>query len=205
MRIDPLNRNYPIRLRTITVLVILTLALLAYLFPRFLGEANQVSEVKDVSDLKIVDIPPDIKSEIPDRPERPTIPVPSDDITLDSTKTIEELDWNEDFSFWDEPPKPKDTNWAPFIAWDRPPQALTPITPEYPEDALRLGIEGTVRVQVYIDKHGIIQNIKVYSSDSVMLDEAALDAVKRTKWDPARQRDKKVDVNIIIPIEFTLD
>ena len=82
---------------------------------------------------------------------------------------------------------------------------LTPISPEYPEEAMKLGIGGIVRVKVYIDKYGIIQNIEIFSSESVMLNEAALDAVKKIRWDPARQRDKKVGVTVVIPIEFNLE
>ena len=36
------------------------------------------------------------------------------------------------------------------------------------------------------------------------LDEAALKAVKKSRWYPARQRDKKVGVWITIPIDFSL-
>ena len=36
------------------------------------------------------------------------------------------------------------------------------------------------------------------------LDEAALKAVKKSRWYPARQRDKKVGVWITIPIVFSL-
>ena len=37
------------------------------------------------------------------------------------------------------------------------------------------------------------------------LDEAALEAVLRSKWRPARQRDKTVAVKITIPIKFQLN
>ena len=36
------------------------------------------------------------------------------------------------------------------------------------------------------------------------LDEAALKAIKRSRWYPARQRDKKVGIWLTIPVDFSL-
>ncbi len=58
MRIDPISKNYPVRLRTITIFVIIGIALLAYLFPKFLGEAKPIKIVKEISDLTSIEIPP---------------------------------------------------------------------------------------------------------------------------------------------------
>ncbi|NQU66401.1 MAG: TonB family protein [Candidatus Marinimicrobia bacterium] len=206
MRIDPISKNYPVRLRTITIFVIIGIALLAYLFPKFLGEARPIKIVKEISDLTSIEIPPDVKMEIPDPPKRPTIPVASDEeFPPDTIITIPELKWDADLMAWDNLPPPSKADWPAFKVYDRPPNPLTPISPEYPEEAMKLGIGGIVRVKVYIDKYGIIQNIEIFSSESVMLNEAALDAVKKIRWDPARQRDKKVGVTVVIPIEFNLE
>ena len=43
MRDDPLNKTYPIRIREVTLGVVLTISLLFYLFPRFLGEAKKLA------------------------------------------------------------------------------------------------------------------------------------------------------------------
>ena len=43
MRVEPLLKNYPIRIREVTVGVILSISFLFYLFPRFLGEAEKKS------------------------------------------------------------------------------------------------------------------------------------------------------------------
>ena len=43
MRVDPLLKNYPVRIREVTVGVILSISFLFYLFPRFLGEAEKIT------------------------------------------------------------------------------------------------------------------------------------------------------------------
>ncbi|NQU66399.1 MAG: energy transducer TonB [Candidatus Marinimicrobia bacterium] len=204
MRTDPTSKNYPVRLRTITIFVITGIALLAYLFPRFLGEPKSIQTVKDKVDWTVFEIPPDIKIEIPERPDKPDkiiiidVPFEKDPPSIPPEFWIPEIGVRPDL-----PPSQK-PDWPPFVIYDRDPIPLSPISPEYPDDAVKLGIEGTVHVQVYIDKYGIIQNILIIRSDSVMLNEAALDAVKKTRWDPARQRDKKVGVTVVIPIKFQL-
>ena len=42
MRVDPLLEQYPVRIREVTLGVILGISILFYIFPRFLGEANKV-------------------------------------------------------------------------------------------------------------------------------------------------------------------
>ena len=46
MRIDPLVQHYPIRIREVTLGVILALSMLFYLFPRFLGESEKIATTK---------------------------------------------------------------------------------------------------------------------------------------------------------------
>ena len=43
MRIDPLLAHYPVRIREVTLGVILGISILFYVFPRFLGEAKKVT------------------------------------------------------------------------------------------------------------------------------------------------------------------
>ncbi len=207
IRTDPLLVTYPVRLRKITIYVILGLSFIFYLFPRFLGE-SQLVEYSIVEELETFDIPETQQIRLPEPPPRPSIPVPSDDEFLDEDLTIEETDFD-DFEEWDAPPPPSSGPEVTFIAYDKPPQPRTSIRPEYPEIAREAGIEGVVQVQFYVYKSGYIAQ----SSDSIMivkgipntgLDEAAIDAIKRTRWKPAMQRDKKVGVWISVPINFKL-
>ena len=57
----------------------------------------------------------------------------------------------------------------------------------------------------FIDKKGNVTQVWVQKGiPNTGLNEAALEAVKRTRWKPARQRDKKVGVWMSIPINFKL-
>ncbi|MCJ7554169.1 MAG: energy transducer TonB [Ignavibacteriaceae bacterium] len=75
---------------------------------------------------------------------------------------------------------------------------------KYPEIAKRAGIEGNVYVQAFIDENGNVANAKIIKGIGSGCDEAALDAVKQTKFKPGRQKGKPVKVQVSIPIAFKL-
>ena len=80
------------------------------------------------------------------------------------------------------------------------------INPIYPEIAKEAGIEGTVYIQFFIDEKGNVTEAYVQKGiPGTGLDEAALRAVKKSKWSPARQREKKVGVWQTVPVKFVLD
>ena len=92
-----------------------------------------------------------------------------------------------------------------FIPFDKPPIQKVPLRPVYPEIAQEAGIEGTVYVQFFINEKGIVTEAWIQKGlPNTGLDEAALAAVKRSKWKPAQQRDKKVGVWQTVPVVFTL-
>jgi TonB family protein len=74
----------------------------------------------------------------------------------------------------------------------------------YPEIAKRAGIEGKVYVLAFIDETGNVVNARIIKGIGAGCDEAALDAVKQTKFTPGRQRGKPVKVQVSIPIVFKL-
>jgi TonB family protein len=69
----------------------------------------------------------------------------------------------------------------------------------YPEIAKRAGIEGKVFVQAFIDENGNVTEAKIIKGIGAGCDEAALDAVKGTKFTPGKQK-----VQFSIPIVFKL-
>ena len=92
-----------------------------------------------------------------------------------------------------------------FIPYDDPPRPLTPIRPKYPKAAKEKGIEGTVIVQVFIDEKGRVKETKIMKGiPNSGLDEAAIEAIKKTRFIPAKAREKKVGVWISIPVNFRL-
>ncbi|WP_095151367.1 energy transducer TonB [Pseudomonas sp. Irchel s3b5] len=104
---------------------------------------------------------------------------------------------------------------APAPAAPRAPQPVTPASanagylhnpaPEYPSQAMRRGWEGTVVLRVHVlasGKPGEIQLQKSSGRDS--LDTAALAAVKRWSFVPAKQGDVAQDGWVSVPIDFKI-
>ena len=59
--------------------------------------------------------------------------------------------------------------------------------------------------RIFINKKGIVTEAWVQKGiPNTGLNEAALEAVKKSKWKPAQQRDKKVGVWQTVPVKFEL-
>ena len=204
MRIDPLLANYPIRIREVTLGVIIFISFLFYAFPRFLGESNNI-QTSFQEEIETFDIPQTEQLKIPEPPPRPSVPIASEDEFFDEDITIEDTEI-EDFEDWEAPNMgggPSDE----FIPYDQAPVPKIPLSSlvSYPDLAREAGIEGKVYVKAFITVKGIVKSARILTGvPNTGLDEAALKAVKKSRWYPARQRDKKVGVWITIPIDFSL-
>lgn len=78
--------------------------------------------------------------------------------------------------------------------------------PRYPTRALRRGDSGTVRVRVEVGPDGRPAQVSVaQASGSRDLDRAAVDAVRRWRFHPARRDGQAVAGTVIVPISFTPD
>jgi len=89
------------------------------------------------------------------------------------------------------------------VFWKMKPIDTRP--PVYPPRCLRLGIEGTVRVRVLVGEDGRPQEVTVgKSSGESALDNAAMDAVRTWRFEPARHNGVPVRAWAIIPVEFKL-
>ena len=204
MRLDPLNLNYPIRIRVISLSTILLITVVFYFSPRLKENITSIEKFIP-QDIESIVVPPTEQMQIEKPPARPSVPVASEDEFLDDDITIEETDLD-DLEDWDAPPPPPDQGRkVKFIPYDKAPVPISPIRPEYPEIAMEAGIEGTVIVQAFINNKGVVEDTMILKGiPNTGLNEAALEAVKRTRWKPARQRDKKVGVWMSIPINFKL-
>jgi len=173
-------------------------------FPRFIAEQGFLQQQEIV--IEQIDIPQTRQADSPPPPSRPSVPIESESEDLDEDITIAETEL-EDFEAWGDAPPPP-TNTGPrvkFIPYDDPPVAKSPINPVYPEIAQEAGIEGTVIVQAFINAKGIVEETIVLKGvPNTGLDEAATEAIRRTRFKPAKQRDRPVGVWISIPVHFTL-
>jgi protein TonB len=204
MRIDPLVQQYPTRIREVTLGVILSISLLFYLFPRFLGEAEKVAATFQ-EEIETFDIPQTEQIKIPEPPARPSVPIASEDDFFDEDITIEDTDL-EDFEDWVAPSNESGPD-DKFIPYDQAPRPKIPLGDLiiYPELAREAGIEGKIFVRAFINTKGIVTATKIVKGlPNTGLDEAALNAIKKSRWYPARQRDKKVGIWLTIPVDFSL-
>ena len=197
-----LKFKYPLVIRLATLFSIILLILTFLIYPRYLG----LIELEDVElqEIIIENIPQTQQIEKPPPPARPSVPVESEDEDIADDLTIEETDLDS-FEAWDAPPPPPEGPRVKFIPYDDPPQPLSSIRPVYPEIAQEAGIEGTVVVQVFVDKKGRVQDTLILKGiPNTGLDEAAVKAIKKTRFRPAKQRERAVGVWISIPVNFRL-
>ena len=150
-----------------------------------------------------IDIPQNQQIDNTPPPARPSIPVPTDDEDIADDVTLDDLDFD-DFEAWDAPPAPSGPK-VKFIPYDDPPKPISAIRPVYPEIAQEAGIEGVVVVQAFIDQKGRVkETIILKGIPNTGLDEAAMEAIRKTRFRPAKQRERAVGVWISIPVNFRL-
>ena len=177
MRIDPLLTNYPIRIRQVTLGVFIGISSIFYIFPRALGEAEKTNYIiKD--EIETFDIPQTEQIEIPEPPAKPSVPIASEDDFLDEDYDIFDTDFD-DWGDWEAPPSDEGGD-VEFVAFDKAPKAII-----------------TIQENVDPSRISIIKGLPA-------LNEAAIAAVKKSKWKPAQQRDMRVGVYQTIPIKFEL-
>ncbi len=103
--------------------------------------------------------------------------------------------------------KKVDANEQPKIveAWVSPnyPKPIEIPVPEYPKLAKEKMLTGNVVIEALVDTNGLVIDTKVLKSSNYgILDTAALKAAEKSKFKPAKQRDKKIQMWIAIPFKF---
>lgn len=92
-----------------------------------------------------------------------------------------------------------------FIGGDDARRNYLAATVQYPIDARKIGIEGTVYVTFVVEADGSITNCRVLRGIGGGCDEEAIRLVKNMpKWKPGRQRGVARRVQYNMPIKFTL-
>lgn len=78
------------------------------------------------------------------------------------------------------------------------------VKPEYPEFARRLGQEGYVILKVLVDETGTPKKVEVVKSAGKAFDEAAVEAIRKSTFHPARDKGIPIPCYVKIPIRFQL-
>ena len=94
----------------------------------------------------------------------------------------------------------------PAESTDHPgPTLIKKVSPTYPEDARKEGIEGTVILEATIDTEGNVAKVKVLKGGIDSLNQAAVDAIKQWKYEPIILDGKPVPSTFTVTIKFALD
>jgi protein TonB len=84
------------------------------------------------------------------------------------------------------------------------PRALDTPDPEYSEEARKAKYQGTVVLWLVVDQNGGPRDVKVARSLGMGLDQKAIEAVRRWKFEPAMKDGKPVAVQINVEVNFRL-
>ena len=85
------------------------------------------------------------------------------------------------------------------------PQGGYQVRPAYPSAPRRLGIQGTTMLRVHVLADGRIGDVRVeHSAGHPDLDQAAMEAVRRWRFEPARRGADTVAMWVLLPVEFRL-
>jgi protein TonB len=99
------------------------------------------------------------------------------------------------------PPNPP----SPFLEARFVAGYLNNLEPAYPAISRRLGEQGRVVLSVSVSDRGDVLAVEVnQSSGHARLDDAAIDAVKRWRFVPARRGGEAVESTVLVPLRFRL-
>lgn len=155
--------------------------------------------------------PPAREREIPE-PRARRVPIP--DPTPDAPEPIvnpEEIELGIDLSDPDvifgppEAPPISPEGPVPMGGEVHAPVKISGPDPLYTERARITRIEGVVIVRAIVSKRGTVEYVEVLKSLPMGLDRAAVEAVKRWRFEPATLHGKPVDVYYTLTVDFRLN
>jgi TonB family protein len=80
---------------------------------------------------------------------------------------------------------------------------ISKVNPDYPPEARKARIEGTVLLRILIDKEGNVTSVKLIGGHPLLAD-AAIDAVKQWKYKPFLLNTQPIEVDTEVVVNFTL-
>jgi protein TonB len=206
-----LRRSYQ-KVFEVSLVIALAILIVSFrYFPHFKEKAAIVEGPQEL--FKVEDVQQTKQENRPPPPPKPPIPIeaPSEDVLEDIEIGTTELNVNEQVAAPPPPKVEKKVEEEPqyFVAVEEMPEPIGGIQAiqskiVYPEIAKRAGIEGKVYVLAFVDETGTVTKAEIIKGLGAGLDEAALNAVKATKFKPGKQRGKPVKVQVSIPIVFKL-
>ena len=173
-----------------------------------LEEFESVPESVVTQKVEVVSKSPVEKNLLPKAP--PKLPDPIEAPLIETKEVIAVEDAKVEDKVSSPPPKEvvedkEEPNY--FVAVEEMPQPIGGLKAiqekiEYPEIAIRAGVEGKVFVRAFVDETGTVTSAEIVKGIGAGCDEAALDAIQKTKFTPGKQRGKPIKVQVTIPVVF---
>ena len=183
----------------------ITLVLLILGF-KFIPETKREPYLPQFSKpIQVDKLPPQLQNIVkPPPPPKPKMPVAAKSDEEVEAETIEKTD------FTGLEKKEADVDFAPprFVAYEVAPKPLNESIMRqgtYPEVARRLGIEGKLYLELWIDTKGTVRNVIITKPLYPAIDKVAKERAYQLKFNPAMQNDKPVAVRLAYPVIFKLE
>jgi len=103
----------------------------------------------------------------------------------------------------DAPPPPAPDTPLPVGGKVQAPKLISSVLPVYPSVAKQAHVEGDVVIDTQIDKNGNVVHMKAVSGP-VVLRQAAVDALRRWKYQPSTLDGQPVAVEMLVTVKFRL-
>jgi len=97
-----------------------------------------------------------------------------------------------------------ETSYIPFYRVEKRPEFIERAELEYPPNAKRNRIEGTVIIEADIDSDGVLHRTKMVKSAGFGFDEAAADMLENSTFSPAVMDGRQVGVRMRFTIKFEM-
>jgi protein TonB len=131
---------------------------------------------------------------VEEKPPEPELPKP---------EPVKSIDGDPDFKS-DSPVQRTETNYIPFYKVEKRPEFIYQADLDYPLQAKRNRIEGTVILEADIDEDGILQRVKIVKSAGFGFDEAAAVMLEESTFSPAVMDGRNVGVRMRFTIKFEI-
>ena len=188
--------------------------LLMITFPEIVAQATEAAKDQKlyvVQQVRFQPPPPKQKQEIP-KPKAKKVPIPDptpdepEPIRLNEPEPEIDIPQIDDIVFGiPEAPPVAEPEGPIYVGGDvKAPEKILSPQPQYTEIARKARVQGVVIVQAIIDKEGNVTNVKVLKGLSMGLDDEAVKAIKKWKFQPATLNGKPVDVYYNLTVNFRL-
>lgn len=153
-----------------------------------------------VEEPRRADVPePTWKEPAPERPDRPRL-----QIDFPALQGAADIDWSVELPNIEAPASTVSLYLPNQL--DDPPRPLVRLKPLYPSSARLQRIEGYVLVEFVVSDQGRTRDLRVIESEPASLfDAAALQAVRRWRFEPGQFRGKPVNTRVRQRIVFELE